>query len=210
MCYNNYVINNKESDKYMGKIYEKIKSKASVPLSDKMAVITPNGVETFDSMDDYEKQVRDSLKSGAEALVKQMTIANVDLTLVDSPTFRPESYTVGGKKFNIDIHCNNRASKAIANYRKADIKSVIQLWNGSQSMIIPFDAETLADARLNWNNDLVIKEKDILSQTVAALRLMSNNPAAHHIAMFLAYGDITKSDLGRKEMDAAGIWRVWD
>lgn len=194
----------------MGKVYEKIKSKASVKLSDKMAVITPDGIDTYDSIDAYRQQVSDSLTRGAKLLVEQMSPANVDLTLLDSATFRPESYTVGGKKFDIDIHCNNRATQAIAKHRKQDIKSLMQIWNGSQSLLIAFDSDMLADARLDYRGDAVLKEEDILSQTVASLRLINNNPAVHHIAMFLAYGDITKSDLGRKELDGAGIHRVWD
>lgn len=193
----------------MGKIYDKIKSKSAVKLSDKMAVITPNGVEEFDSMDSLREQVQASLIQGAEAIIADMSPMNVDLTLLDEATFQPDDYIVGGKKFKIDIHCNNRASAAIARNTKRNILSVIQIWNGNQSLLAVFDAETLANARLDYRDELVIKENDILSQTVAALRLHSQNPAIHHIAMFLAYGD-GEDENGRKEMDALGIYRVWD
>ena len=148
------------------------------------------------------KQRNKSLETAANALIQQMTGVNIDLTILDESTFQPKDYRVGGKQFGIDIHCNNRACKVLADHNKLNIRSVIQLWNGSKSMNLLFTSETLADARLNWRDENCIKEDDILSQTVSALRLASNNPVLHQIAIWLAFE--------YKEIDLRGIRSVWD
>ena len=180
----------------------KARKQTTKARNEQVAVLSPSGVQTFDSMDSYFEQVQDSLTRGANAFVAQMNGANVDLTLLDKPTFQSKAYTVGGKKFEIIIHTNNRAVDAIAKHSGRDLGAVIQIWNGSNSALLPMTKDALADARINWNNEARIKAEDTLSQCVAALRLNSNNPAIHHIAMFLAYE--------HKEFDDGGIHAVWD
>jgi hypothetical protein len=189
----------------MGKIYEKIKNKtAKIKLSEKdnIVVITENGSETME-MSDYRQRVTDSLSAGATALVSQMNVANVDLTLLAPATFKSKkSYTVGGKKFDIDIHCLNTAVIAIGRQAKRELLSVIQIWNGSKSVLITWTKDKLDDARVNWRGENRIKADDILSQSVSALRLATDNPAVHHIAMFLAYE--------HDAIDSGGCHAVWD
>ena len=167
-----------------------------------IAVIGPNGTTTLDSLDDYYAQVQDSLGRAAHTLVDQMNGTNVDLTLLDQPTLKSRQMTIGGKRFQVDIHCKNKAVTAIARHSGRDLGAILQIWNGSSSVMITVSTEALADARLNYRGEAKIAEQDTLSQAVAAFRLMAPDAASHHIAMNLAYE--------YPEVNASGCHSVWD
>lgn len=170
--------------------------------SEEVCVVSPTGTTVFSSMEDYQNMVRDSLAQGANLLVSQMNPANVDLTLLDKATFQAKPYKVGGKEFNVDIHVSNKAVDTLSKHTGRDLGAVIQIWNGSKSALLLLSKDMLEDARYDWRKDARIKADDVLSQSVASLRLNSQNPAVHHIAMFLAYE--------HKEMDSGAIYGVWD
>lgn len=178
------------------------KAKRNQSGKEQITIVSSGSKTQTMNLDDYYQQVDDSLTRGANELVSHMNPTNVDLSLLDKPTFTSKQYTVGGKKFTIYIHTNNKAVDAIARHSGRDLGSVIQIWQGSQSLIMPMRKDVLENARLNYMSQNRIKAEDTLSQSVAALRLNSNNPAVHHIAMFLAYE--------HKDFDASGIHAVWD
>ena len=175
------------------------KAKSTVFRKDEKVVAV---VTSYDSIEEMNSDIDSSITRGASALQAQMSESNVDMTLLDTPTLQGKKITLGGKKFEVVIHCDNKAVQAIARVSKRDLGAVIQIWNGAQSAILTISNEAMEDARYNWRREARIKHTDRLSQAVSAFRLMAPDAASHHLAMHLAYD--------HKEVDAAGCHSVWD
>lgn len=155
-----------------------------------------------DSIDAYYEGVRKNLKTNAQQLVASMNAANVDLTLLAPAQFVSKETNQGGKKFKVYIFTAPAVTQAISRKTGKTIKSVIQIWNGSRSVILPQPEEVLENARLNWREEKVIPADLLVEQTIAALRLNSDQPVIHHLAMFLAYE--------HKDVRGELCHRVWD
>ena len=79
-------------------------------------------------------------------------------------------------------------------------------------MLLPMTQDVIDNAGHNYRNETVIAKNDTLNRAVAALRLNSNNPVIHHIAMHIAYEE-TGPDSGKpyyEGIDQLAIYRVWD
>jgi hypothetical protein len=156
----------------------------------------------INDMDQFINSVQEQLKREAVQLISVMSPANIDLTLLDSATFSSKKHNQGGKQFEVQIHCKNKAVKAISNHMKKDLVSVVQVWNGYSSVMIVYTEDQINDACFNYRGERRIKEDDLLSATVAAMRLNAKSAVMHHLAMHCAYD--------YKQMDAGGIAGVWD
>jgi hypothetical protein len=107
-------------------------------------------IKTFVSVTDYHNEVNDSLKRSADVLNEQMSPANIDLTILATPNLATKSTVIGGRKFRIDIHCDNNATRALTNHSKRDIGALLQIWGKNGSMIVTIPNDKLNDARVNW------------------------------------------------------------
>ena len=173
---------------------------------------TPGGVKSFNSMDDYFNQVNDSLSRSAQELLKRSSPSNVDFSLFATPDITTKELTIGGVKFKVNLHLDSRALSGISKLYNKDFVALFQIFSKAGSMILPMTRQTISEAGHNYCDETVIPEDDILNRAVAALRLNSNSPLIHHIAMHIAYQETTP-DSGKpyyKGINSLAIYRVWD
>ena len=179
---------------------------------DSVVSITPNGSTTYDSMEDYQTMVQNSLKQGAEYLVEQSSPANVDFSLFSEPALKTKQITEGGVNFNVNLFTDSDALGPLSRNENEDFVAMFQIFNKGGSMLIPFTRDQIADSGHNYRDETVIDADDILNRAVAALRLNSQNPVIHHIAMHIAYEE-TSAGSGKPYydgIDQLAIYRVWD
>jgi hypothetical protein len=180
--------------------------------NDNFAVISPVGVKAYNSFDDYRDEVLDSLSRDTKELLKRSSPTNVDFSLFAEPAIRTKELTIGGVKFRVDLHLDQRALSGISKLYSKDFVAMFQIFSKAGSMLLPLTRESISDAGHNYRNETVIPEDDILNRAVAALRLNSNSPVIHHISMHIAYEE-TKPDSGKpyyEGIDMLAIYRVWD
>jgi hypothetical protein len=180
--------------------------------SNNFSVHTPVGVKTYDSMDDYRNEVLDGLKRSAENLVKQSSASNVDFSLFCKPAIRTKELTIGGIKFRTCLYLDKEALAPLNRHYGKEFVAMFQIFHKGGSMLLPMTQMTLDDAGHNHRDEMVIAKDDILNRAVAALRLNSNAPVIHHIAMHIAYEE-TAPDSGKtyyEGIDTLAIYRVWD
>jgi hypothetical protein len=186
--------------------------KQSAKNNDVMTLITPSGTKTYDSMDDYRKEVLDGRNRAAQALLDASSPANMDFSIVDEPAIRTKELTYGGRKFNVHLHTNKKKLDLIGKKYGKEFVAMFQIFNKAGSMLLPMSQETIDNAGHDYRGDTVIAKDNILNRAVAALRLNSNNPVIHDIAMHIAYEE-TKPDSGKsyyEGIDQLAIYRVWD
>ena len=177
-----------------------------------VAVMSPSGTKTYDSMDDYRNEVLDGLKRSAENLVKQSNPANFDFALICEPAIRTKELTIGGVKFTTTLFLDKRALQPISSHYGKEFVAMFQIWSKGGSMLLPMTADVINNAGHNYCDETVIAKEDILNRAVAALRLNSNAPVIQHIAMHIAYEE-TAPDSGKpyyEGIDQLAIYRVWD
>ena len=211
---NNASITHTERDSKMASTKEmQTRAKAKRKSKDTTVEInTPGGVKSFNSMDDYFNQVNDSLSRSAQELLKRSSPTNVDFSLFAEPAIRTKELTIGGVKFRVDLHLDQRALSGISKLYSKDFVAMFQIFSKAGSMLLPLTRESISDAGHNYRDETVIPEDDILNRAVAALRLNSNSPVIHHISMHIAYEE-TKPDSGKpyyEGIDMLAIYRVWD
>ena len=186
--------------------------KQSAKNNDVMLLVTPSGTKTYDSMDDYRKEVLDGQNRGAQALLDASSPANMDFSIVDKPAIRTKELTISGRKFNVHLHTNKKKLDLIGKKYGKEFVAMFQIFNKAGSMLIPLTQQVIDNAGHNYRDETVIAKDDILNRAVAALRLNSNNPVIHDIAMHIAYEE-TKPDSGKpyyEGIDQLAIYRVWD
>lgn len=179
--------------------------------SDKMFVVTPSGTTTYDSLDDFQNEVIDGLKRSAQELIRQSS-HNVDFSLFCEPAIRTRELTIGGVKFTTALFLDPKALAPISRHYGTEFVAMFQIFHKGGSMLLPMTQMTIDDAGNNYRDEEVIAKTDILNRAVAALRLNSNAPVIHHIAMHIAYEE-TAPDSGRplyEGIDQLAIYRVWD
>lgn len=159
-------------------------------------------VSVINDLDEFYNNVQTELKNSAKDFVAQMSPANVDFSLIGEPAFSSKNKTLGNKKFRVNIFTDQRVTDTMSNHTGKPVASVIQIWNGANSAIMLCSPYELEDARKNWNNEYRIAEDDLVSQTVSAMRLRSNERVIHNLCMWLAYDC--------EGVDAAGCHSVWD
>jgi hypothetical protein len=175
-------------------------------------VYTLGGVQSFSSMDEYFNQVDDSLSRSAQNLCKMSSPSNVDFSLFATPAITTKQLTVGGVNFNVNLHLDPQALSGISKLYNKDFVAMFQIFSKAGSMLLPITRESIGDAGHDYRDQTVIAEDDILNRAVAALRLNSDSPVIHHIAMHIAYEE-TKPESGKpyyKGIDSSAIYRVWD
>lgn len=186
--------------------------KQSAKNNDVMLLVTPSGTKTYDSMDDYRKEVLDGQNRGAQALLDASSPANFDFSLFDKPAIRTKELTISGRKFNVHLHTNKEVLAPLGQKYGKEFVAMFQIFNKAGSMLIPLTQQVIDNAGHNYRDETVIAKDDILNRAVAALRLNSNNPVIHDIAMHIAYEE-TKPDSGKpyyEGIDQLAIYRVWD
>jgi hypothetical protein len=186
--------------------------KQSAKNNDVMMLVTPSGTKTYDSFDDYRKEVLDGLALSAENLISKSSPVNVDFSLFDKPAIRTKELTIGGRKFNVHLHIGKEALSPLSRLYKKEFVAMFQIFNKAGSMILPMSQETIDLAGHDYRGDTVIDKDDILNRAVAALRLNSNSPAIHNIAMHIAYEE-TSPDSGKSYytgINQLAIYNVWD
>lgn len=146
--------------------------------------------------------MNNSIKRGAESLVAAMSSANVDFKNLEAPAWVSKTTKIGGKKLRVEIFTGATVTGAMTAHQKRPIASMVQVWNGANSLLLGFGPEQLEDARYNWNGKARIKSNDVVSQTIAALRLNSNQAVIHQLAMWCAYENVG--------VDMNGCHAVWD
>jgi hypothetical protein len=179
---------------------------------DKVVLISPNGSTTYDSMDDYKSMVQNSLKLGAKNIVERSSPVNIDFSLFSKPDITTKRITEGGVNFNVNLFTDSDALAPLSRMNNKDFVAMFQIFNKGGSMLLPFTRDQISDSGHNWRDETVIDPDDILNRAVAALRLNSQNPVIHHIAMHIAYEE-TSPGSGKpyyKGIDQLAIYRVWD
>jgi len=179
---------------------------------DSVVAITPNGSTTYNSMEDYQNMVQNSLKLGAEYLVEQSSPTNVDFSLFCKPALKTKQITEGGVNFRVNLFTDADALAPLCRHENKDFVALFQIFNKGGSMLLPFTRDQIADSGHNWRDEIVIDADDILNRSVAALRLNSQNPVIHHIAMHIAYTE-TSEGSGKSYYDGIDqlkLYRVWD
>ena len=180
--------------------------------NDSVAVISPMGMKTYNSYDDYRNEVLDSLSRDAQELLKRSSPGNVDFSLFAEPVIRTKELTIGGVKFNINLYLDSQALSPLSKMYNKDFVAMFQIFSKAGSMLLPLTRESISDAGHDYRDETVIPEDDILNRAVAALRINSNSPVIHNIAMHIAYEE-TKPDSGKsyyEGIDSLAIYNVWD
>ena len=178
----------------------------------KVCVMQQDGSSIITDMDDFQQQVRDSLARSAQELVNQSSPANFDFSLICESAIRTKELTLGGIKFTTCLFLDKRALGPISRHYGKDFVAMFQIWHKGGSMLLPMTQMTIDDAGNNYCDEQVIAKTDTLNRAVAALRLNSNSPVIHHIAMHIAYTE-TKPNSGKPlypGIDQLAIYRVWD
>jgi hypothetical protein len=138
----------------------------------------------------------------ADEFVNNMT-NNFDFTLLQEAAFKSKQHTLHGKNFRVNIFVGGRASETLAKKSGLDVGAVVQIWRGAKSVLIAQPKADLADARLNWRDEARIGATDVVSQSIALLRLSAgSNALINDLAFELAYNN--------DGVDVAGIHAVWD
>lgn len=186
--------------------------KQTTNKNDTMMLITPAGTKSYNSFDDYRKEVLDGLAQSAQNVIDNSSPANVDFSLFDKPVIQTKELTIGGRKFNVHLHIGKEVLSPLSRLYNKDFVAMFQIFNKAGSMILPMSQETIDNAGHDYRNETVIAKDDILNRAVAALRLNSNSPTIHNIAMHIAYEE-TAPDSGKsyyKGIDTLAIYNVWD
>lgn len=186
--------------------------KQAAKANDQVCVMHADGSSSFQSFDDLRKQVQDADARGAQAIVEMSSPTNIDFTLIADPVIRTKKITVGGVNFNVNLFTDAAALAPFARKYDKEFLAMFQVWNKGGSMLLPLTRESIADAGNDWRGEAVIRPDDVLNRAIAALRLNSNNPAIHQIAMHIAYTE-TRPDSGKAlydGVDTLAIYRVWD
>ena len=169
-------------------------------------------VKSYNSMEDFHNEVLDSLTRSAQELVKQSNPANVDFSLFCKPAICTKELTLGGIKFTANLFLDKQALAPISRHYGKEFVAMFQIFNKGGSMLLPMTQMTIDEAGHNYCDETVIPLDDTLNRAVAALRLNSNSPVIHHIAMHIAYTE-TAPDSGKpyyEGINQLAIYRVWD
>ena len=163
------------------------KARKTKQKKDSISLISEMGVKTYDSLDEYRKEVLNGLQKSAQNILENSNPANIDFSLFDKPILRTKELTIGGVKFRVHLHTTKEALAPLGRLYNKEFVSMFQIFNKAGSMLLPMTQATLDDAGHNFRNERIIDKNDILNRSVAALRLNSNSPVIHNIASHIAY-----------------------
>jgi len=173
---------------------------------------TPNGVISYDSMNDYFDAKQNADKQAMAHLLDACDQANIDMSMIDSPTLTTKQLTFGGSRVTAALHINNNAVKAISDHSGDKLVALWQLFTKKGSLMMGVKQDQLDDAGHNWNNETVISKDDVLNRTIAALRLNASSSVIGYIASHIAY-ETTKPESQTpyyEGVDSDALYRVWD
>ena len=159
-------------------------------------------IQTFNSYDEMIQERQKVLKHSAKDFTSKMSGMNADFTIINEAAFTSKTTNLGGKKFRVCVFTDENVCGAMSHQTKRDIGAVVQIWSGAKSAILPLPKDCLEDARKNWRDEYRIAADDIVSQAISALRLNSQQPIIHNLAMFCAYDN--------DGVDDSGCHSVWD
>lgn len=140
-------------------------------------------------------------KQEMSELMNKMSGANVDLTLLSKPVFSSKTFTVFKKKFQVNVHTEDRACEAIGNIHKREIKCAVQVFNGDKSITLAFTQAQLDELCVDWEGKQHLKSDDYLNLAITAAALAS--PVTIFVHLF-------KEIAMDKPFNAVAIYRILD